>query len=174
MVIPKAFHTCDATEMRRTMGRFLTGAAVVTARDEEETVGMTINSLTSISLDPPILMISLNYGTRTGDGIVATGRFAVSILGIKQEAVARQFAVRGGTRFETGEFDTTPSGLPVIAESLAQAECEVYETYHIGDHQVFFGTVVHSRYRDGDPLAFNTGRFGSFNDFNHDPAPWFF
>lgn len=174
MAITQAFSPCDATEMRKTMGRFMTGVAVVTARDGEEQVGMTINSLTSISLDPPILMISLNYDTRTGNAIAATGRFAVSILGVKQEAVARQFAVRGGARFETGNFEAAPSGLSVIAGSLAQVDCEVYETYHIGDHQVFFGTVLNSRYREGDPLAFNSGRFGSFNDFNHDPAPWWF
>ncbi|MDR4534950.1 flavin reductase family protein [Glutamicibacter sp. PS] len=161
-------------DMRQAMGRFLTGVAVVTTEHEGEGSGMTINSLTSISLEPPILMISLNFDTRTGDAIRAGGRFAVSILGAKQEAVARQFATRGGARFEVGNFDATPGGLPVIGEALSQLECEVVNQYDIGDHQVFFGQVTASRDRDGSGLAFNAGKFGTFEDFHHEKAPWLF
>lgn len=96
MGTPAVFAMPDGLAMRRTMGRFLTGVAVVTTDHDGEQYGMTINSLTSISLDPPILMISLNFNTRTGDAVLASGKFAVSILGAKQEAVARQFAQRGG------------------------------------------------------------------------------
>lgn len=164
----------DGLAMRRSMGRFLTGVAVVTAAHEGENVGMTINSLTSISLDPPILMISLNFNTRTGAVVLDSGRFAISILGAKQEAAARQFAVRGGARFESGDFDLTSGGLPVVRGALSQAECEVIEQYDIGDHQVFFGQVVSCRDRDGDGLAFNAGKFGAFHDFHHDAMQWMF
>lgn len=174
MALATAFTEPDSLGMRRALGRFLTGVAVVTTAHEGETSGMTINSLTSISLEPPILMISLNFNTRTGDAITACGRFAISILGAKQEAVARQFAVRGGTRFEAGSFDRTPGGLPVVGEALSQIECEVMHQETIGDHQVFFGQVVNCRDRDGDGLAFYAGKFGSFRDSNHDPIPWLF
>ncbi len=174
MAVPAIFARPDGMAMRRTMGRFLSGVAVVTTQHEGEQFGMTINSLTSISLEPPILMISLNFNTRTGDALLASGSFAISILGVKQEAVARQFAVRGGARFEAGAFDTTEGGLLVIAGALAQAECRVANQYDVGDHQVFFGEVVSSRFRDGEPLAFNSGKFGAFRDFNHDPMPWMF
>jgi flavin reductase (DIM6/NTAB) family NADH-FMN oxidoreductase RutF len=164
----------DGLGMRQTMGRFLTGVAVITAEHAGERHGMTINSLTSISLEPPILMISLNFNTRTGDAVTGSGRFAVSILGAKQEAVARQFAARGGARFEEGSFEETAGGLPVIAGALSQAECEIVHQQVIGDHQVIFGQVLGARTRDGDGLAFNAGRFGSFHDFNHDAMPWTF
>lgn len=174
MALTSEFAVPDGLAMRQAMGRFLTGVAVVTTDHEGEASGMTINSLTSISLDPPILMVSLNYDTRTGDGIAASGRFAVSILGVKQEAVARQFASRGGERFGEGSFDTTPEGLPVISEALAQLECRVAHRYDVGDHQVFFGEVTACRDRNGDGIAFNAGKFGSFADFHHDRAPWLF
>lgn len=174
MGAPLGFAAPDGLAMRRTMGRFLTGVAVVTTEHEGEQHGMTISSLTSISLDPPILMISLNFNTRTGDAVRASGQFAVSVLGAKQEAVARQFAARGESHFESGEFYTTAGGLSVVAGALSQAECKVVEQYDIGDHQVFFGQVVSCRDRDGEGLAFNAGKFGSFRDFNHDAIPWTF
>ncbi len=175
MVVPAVFAEPDSSAMRRTMGRFLTGVAVVTATThEDEKVGMTISSLTSISLEPPILMISLNLDTRTGDAVIASEAFAVSILGVKQEGVARQFAVRGGARFDDGDFEKTEGGLPVVAGALSQAECRLVNQYTIGDHQVFFGQVISSRYRDGEALAFYSGKFGAFRDFHHDAAPWMF
>lgn len=164
----------DPLTMRRTMGRFLTGVAVITTEHADEQHGMTINSLTSISLDPPILMVSLNFHTRTGDAVLASGRFAISILAHKQEAVARQFATRGGARFEEGEFDETNGGLKVIRGALSQIECDVVHQYDIGDHQVFFGQVVGCRDREGTGLAFNAGKFGAFTDFHHDAVPWWF
>lgn len=174
MALATTFAEPDALAMRQAMGRFLTGVAVVTTDHDGEQCGMTINSLTSISLEPPILMISLNFGTRTGDALAASGRFAISILGAKQEAVARQFAVRGGARFEAGDFDTTPVGLPVVGEALSQLECEVAHQYTIGDHEVYFGRVTAARDRAGGGLAFSAGKFGSFQDFNHDAMPWSF
>lgn len=163
----------EPLEMRRSIGRFLTGVAVVTADSGEEQVGMTINSLTSISLDPPILMISLNFDTRTGNAIEASGAYAISILSTKQEPVARQFATRGGARFEVGHFDTTPAGLPVVTDALAQLECRVVEKLTVGDHRVLFGQVEHCRDRNGSGLSFNAGKFGEFKDLGHQPIPWY-
>ncbi|MCU1540456.1 MAG: nitrilotriacetate monooxygenase component b, partial [Arthrobacter sp.] len=123
MTQPVTFAEPDELVMRRTMGRFLTGVAVITTKTGEELHGMTINSLTSISLKPPILMISLNFGTRTGEALLESGKFAISILGAKQESIARRFAVRGGERFDGGEFDLTDNGIPVIKGALSQADC---------------------------------------------------
>lgn len=171
---PATFAEPDELVMRRTMGRFLTGVAVITTKSGQELHGMTINSLTSISLKPPILMISLNFGTRTGEALLESGKFAISILGAKQESIARRFAVRGGERFDGGEFDLTDNGIPVIKGALSQADCTVVNQYDIGDHQVFFGQVTSCRDRDGEGLAFNAGKFGSFKDFGHDELPWMF
>lgn len=158
--------------MRRCVGRFLTGVAVVTANSDDEQVGMTINSLTSISLEPPIIMISLNFGTRTTDAIESRDAFAISILRTKQETVARQFATAGGARFDVGNFDTMPSGIPVVGEALAQIDCTVTQKLTVGDHRLFFGQVMHCRDQDGSGLSFNGGQFGEFRSFGHDPIPW--
>ncbi|OLO13262.1 flavin oxidoreductase [Chromohalobacter japonicus] len=170
----REFKAPDRLDMRRTMGRFITGVAIITTRDGDELYGMTINSLTSISLEPPILMVSLNFGARTTEALVSSSEFAISILGAKQEAVARKFAARGGARFEAGEFEYTINGLPVIKDALSQAECNVVNQYDIGDHQVFFGQVASCKDRDGLGLAFSGGKFGSFRDLGHEEIPWIY
>ncbi|MFE4543002.1 flavin reductase family protein [Arthrobacter sp. NPDC056727] len=80
----------------------------------------------------------------------------------------------GGNSAEDGEFESTEGGLSVIAGALSQAECRVVRQYDVGGHQVFFGQVVACRDRDGEGLAFNAGKFGSFRDLHHDAMPWTF
>ncbi|WP_406813498.1 flavin reductase family protein [Mycobacterium sp. M23085] len=162
------------SDMRRAMGRLTTGVAVVSAGTENNICGMTIGSLTSISLEPPILMISLTHGSRTTDAVTNTGRFAISILGSRQEAVARHFATRGGARFENIDCEYGSYGLPMIKGALVQGECSMHSSYDIGDHRVFFGAVENLRYRDGTGLTFNCGRFGDFHDFGHNELPWWY
>ena len=165
----------DGLGMRQTMGRWLTGVAVVTTVDQDGVAhGGTISSLQSISLDPPILMLAPNFGTRTGEALREQQRFGISVLSGKQEAIARRFAVRGGERFEGGEFEDTPTGIPVIQGALAQTECALHKHDVIGDHDVYYGLVTASRSRTGTPLAFLGGRFGDFRDFGHEELPWSF
>lgn len=169
------FAAPDVAAMRRCMGRFTTGVAVVTSVDADgQPQGMTINSLTSVSVDPCVLLVSLTVGTRTSDALDASSRFAVSILGVRQEAVARRFATRGGARFEGLPHCVTESGLPVVAEALVHADCRIRETTDIGDHRVYFGDVHSLRDREGTGLTFHGGRFGEFNDLGHAEVPWWF
>lgn len=169
------FASPDTAAMRRCMGRFTTGVAVVTAVDESgESQGMTINSLTSVSVDPCVLLVSLTVGTRTSNALDAAGRFAVSILGVRQEAVARRFATRGGARFDGVEHEVTESGIPVIKDALVHADCRVHRTADIGDHRVYFGEVDCLRDRAGTGLAFHGGRFGEFRDLGSAELPWWF
>ena len=164
MALP-AFGPATPADMRRGMGRFVTGVAVVSTGTSEDTwCGMTISSLTSISLDPAILMISLTHGSRTTDMVADAGRFTISILSARQEAVARHFATRGGSRYEHIDYDLGEFGMPLIKDALVQAECRMYGTQTIGDHTVVFGQVENLRYRDGSALLFNAGRFGDFHD----------
>jgi len=169
------FHPPTATDMRRSVGRFTTGVAVVSADDGHgDPSAMTISSLTSISLEPPILLVSLTHGSRTTDAVETTGGFAVSILSSRQEALARRFATRGGARFEDLPCDLSRSGLPLVKDALAQLDCTVHSAHDIGDHRVFYGQVNDLRWRDGAGLVFYSGRFGDFHDFGHDEVPWLF
>ncbi|MCW4354131.1 flavin reductase family protein [Hoyosella sp. YIM 151337] len=162
-------------DLRSSMGRFTTGVAVVSADDGTgEPCGMTISSLGSISLDPPILLISLTHGSRTTDAVEHAGAFSVSVLSSRQEAIARRFATRGGARFEGMPFVTSPSGLPVIKDALAIFDCVVHSAHDIGDHRVFYGSIIDLQWRDGTGLAFYAGKFGDFHDFGHDEMPWLF
>ncbi|WP_245367356.1 flavin reductase family protein [Nocardia goodfellowii] len=157
------------------MGRFTTGVAVVSAEHADGTAcAMTISSLTSISLEPPIVLISLTHGSRTTEAVDVSGRFAVSILSARQEPLARRFATRGGARFEGVPYDLGNSGLPLIQDSLAQLECRVHYAHDIGDHRVVYGEVTDMRWRDGTGLVFYSGRFGDFRDFGHDELPWWY
>ena len=174
MALP-AFAPVTAAKMRASMGRFVTGVAVVSTGDTAENwCGMTISSLTSISLEPAILMISLTHGSRTTDAIEAAGRFTVSILSARQEAVARHFATRGGSRYEEVEYDLGAYGMPMIKDALVQIECRVHHTQPVGDHTVVFGEVDNLRFRAGSGLLFNAGRFGDFHDLGSNDIPWWF
>ncbi|MDA3623867.1 flavin reductase family protein [Saccharopolyspora oryzae] len=173
MALP-AFQAANAADMRRSMGRFTTGVAIVTSGVGDSACGMTISSLTSICLDPAILLVSLTEGARTTGMVADTGRFAVSILAARQEAIARRFATRGGARFEGLDCEYGEYGVPMIEDALVQAECDVHSAHQVGDHAVFYGLVRNLRCREGTGLAFYSGRFGDFHDFGHDEMPWMF
>lgn len=165
----------DPLTMRRTMGRFATGVAVVTTLDATGTPhGMTINSLTSVSLDPPMLLVSFNHGARTAAAITTSGRFAVSILSARQEPLARRFATRAADHFAGLPLTYGPHQVPVVPDALAHLDCTVERSLEAGDHTVVFGLVHRTCDRDGQPLAFLGGGFGDYTDRGHDPMPWFF
>jgi flavin reductase (DIM6/NTAB) family NADH-FMN oxidoreductase RutF len=164
----------DKMTMRRTMGRFATGVAVVTTTVDGTPHGMSVNSLTSVSLDPPLLLVCLTLGARTTEAITEAGRFAVNILSARQEHLALRFAQRGENHFAGLEISSGRHRVPVIPAAFAHLECEVERQVVAGDHLVVFGHVVNVCERDGEPLAFHGGRFGDIVDRTHEPEHWFF
>ncbi|MGW0246636.1 flavin reductase family protein [Nocardia goodfellowii] len=121
---------------------------------------------------PPIVLISLTHSGRTTDAVDISGRFAVSILSARQEALARRRHPRGA-RFEGVPYALGSSGLPLIQDSLAQLKCRVHYARDIGDHRVVYGELTDTRWRDGG-LVFLSGPFGDFRDFGHDELPWWY
>ena len=165
----------DPMTMRRTMGRFATGVAVVTTLAlEGKPYGMTVNSLTSVSLTPPMLLVCFTEGARTADAVIESGRFAVSILAARQEPIARRFASRGEEHFAGLPLTFGQHHVPIVPDALSHLECTVASHLVAGDHVVVFGTVQRTCDRDGEPLAFLNGRFGDYTDRGHEPLPWFF
>ncbi|NMI01453.1 flavin reductase family protein [Pseudonocardia acidicola] len=160
--------------MRRTMGRFATGVAVVTTEVDGEPHGMTVNSLTSVSLDPPMLLVCLTTGARTTEAVTAAGRFAVSILSARQEQIALRFARRGENHFEGLPLIYGDHSIPVVPDALAHVECTVDRQLVAGDHLVVFGAVQRVCDRDGEPLAFAGGRFADVAVRGHEPVHWIF
>src|SRR5205823_9215163 len=121
---------------RRTMSAFSTGVAVVATESEGGLFGMTVNSLTSVSLEPPMLLVCLKKDARTTRAVAERGAFTVSVLGQRQDSIADRFALRGEDRFGGLDLYRTESGLPYIPKCLALSECVVAETFTAGDHDI--------------------------------------
>jgi flavin reductase (DIM6/NTAB) family NADH-FMN oxidoreductase RutF len=150
-------------ELRQAMRRWATGVTVVTVRCGEEVRGVTINSFTSVSLDPPLVLICIDRRARTHHLILASQRFCVNILGEGQQALSDRFAGRRPGEqavFDDCSRETTPGGLPVLDGSLAWLDCRLIDTHAVGDHTLFIGLVSHAHCAgDGRPLLYVAGQY---------------
>lgn len=164
----------DPAVLRRTMGRFATGVAVVTTMVDAVAYGMTVNSLTSVSLNPPLLLVSLADNARTTEPVREAGRFAISVVAARQEQIARRFARQGEDHFAGLPLEYGMHEVPVVPGALAHLECATEREIAAGDHVLFLGAVVTSCEREGDPLTFYSGRFGEFTAGDDARIDWFF
>ncbi|WP_336857252.1 flavin reductase family protein [Sinomonas albida] len=143
-----------ALHFRGSLGRFATGVAIVTFDGVSKRHGITVNSFTSVSLEPPLVLVSIARNTRAHDELA--GRpFTVNILGAEQQALAMHFAGRPGVEPEWVEGPVAPR----LSRVLAYFECTPWAAYDGGDHTLYLGEVVDFNYRSGDALAFASGRF---------------
>jgi flavin reductase (DIM6/NTAB) family NADH-FMN oxidoreductase RutF len=154
----------DQKLLRRTLGAFATGVTVVTVGGRAPH-GMTANSFTSVSLDPPLVLVCVELGAVMHSCLPQAGAFAVSVLASHQEDVARHFADRrrplGRKQFDVVDWLPGPhSGAPLIVGALAHVECDLWRSYDGGDHTIFVGAVRAMDRCDGDQgLLFMHGRF---------------
>ena len=145
--------------LRSCLGRFATGVVVVTFDGPSGRRGVTVNSFTAVSMDPPLVLVSVARRARSHDTLKGR-RFCVNVLGAEQEAIARQFA---GTGEGTAVWvDGAP--VPRLAGVLAHLECRPWRDYDGGDHTLFLGEVVDFEYRDGPALGFHTSGFTAIAD----------
>ncbi|HZB29393.1 MAG TPA: flavin reductase family protein [Streptosporangiaceae bacterium] len=165
--------TYDPRVLRRVFGRFATGITIVTAgRDEPR--GMTANSFTSVSLDPPMVLICVLRNAAMHETILRHRAFGVSVLSDRQERVARHFAdphrPRGRAEFAAVDSITGPrTGCQVLPDALAWFECSLAAVYEGGDHSIFLGEIVTLGYGSGeDALLFYAGAYRRLDA----PADW--
>jgi 3-hydroxy-9,10-secoandrosta-1,3,5(10)-triene-9,17-dione monooxygenase reductase component len=144
-------------ELRAVMGAFATGVAVVTTSWEGEHQGMTVNSLTSVSLDPPLVLVCLARGTRTERAVVSRRAFIVNLLAQGQEGLSDRFARRGENHFRDLQPEVDDLGLPRLPGWLAYLVCEVEDIHPGGDHVVVVGRVLRCERRAGLPLIYYQG-----------------
>ena len=151
----------DQRHFRDAMGHFATGVTVLTTRHEGEPHGMTANSVTSVSLDPMLILVCLMKDARTALAIQAAERFAVNILTEGQDELSQRFARPGQDHFEGLELMEGPHGLPLLPGCLAHLAAQVTEIVPAGDHDVVFGEVdhVHVNPNGGAPLLFFQGGY---------------
>jgi flavin reductase (DIM6/NTAB) family NADH-FMN oxidoreductase RutF len=150
-----------ARELRQVMGRFATGVTVVTTTHRDTIHGMTANAFLSVSLRPPLVLVSLGR-CRMSEMLPRTGRYGVSVLASDQEHFAAHFA---GQRVSpvAPEF-VWHKDLPLLDGALAHVGCRVVDVHTAGDHVLWIGEVEHLYHRDGEPLLFYTGRFGTLSE----------
>jgi 3-hydroxy-9,10-secoandrosta-1,3,5(10)-triene-9,17-dione monooxygenase reductase component len=150
---------------REVMGRYTTGVAIVTASWQGKPHGLAVNSLTSVSLDPPLVLFCPDKNSDTWPAIRDAGSFGVNILSSGQAQMCRQFSRKGADRFADVSYTRSSRGCPVLAETLAYLECEIEQVIEAGDHYVTIGRVVEMGMDpDLHPLAFHQGRFHRLAD----------
>lgn len=160
--------TVDPQEFRSIIGHFATGVTVITTAAGDELQGMTANGISSLSLDPVLLLICVDKTTHTHRMLEEGGVFTVNILGEHQQAVSSLFAKRNEPEIGTlrGQpFVLGSTGAPRLEDCLAFLECRVVEVLEGGDHSIFLGEVVHEgMVNDVKPLIFFRGRYGALGD----------
>jgi 3-hydroxy-9,10-secoandrosta-1,3,5(10)-triene-9,17-dione monooxygenase reductase component len=141
---------------RQVMGHFATGISVVTTWDSERPAGITVNAFSSVSLDPPLVMVALDRRRFITPMVRDAGRYGVSVLGADQQRLSDCFAHApvspGREDFCGAAWHHGPTGLPVIDDSIATLECTIVETFSAGDHDLFIGHVD-SLEQDRDGVA---------------------
>ncbi len=153
----------DYMEQRRIMGYFATGVTVVTTSYEEKPQGMTANAVVSLSLDPPLILVSVDVKAQMNICLKASDCFAVNILTVEQEELSVRFAKHGPKDFAGIEYRTEATGAPVFELALAYVDCRVTNALPGGDHDIFIGEIVAGGTREGRPLLFYGGQYGSFS-----------
>ena len=153
----------DGAVFRQVIGNFMSGVVVITTELDGVLHGMTVSAVSSLSLDPPMLLVCLNSRSGTQEAVRRAERFAVNILAEHQGHLAERFASSGSAdKFVGVEIETGRTGAPLLCGALAAVECRVAEVVTGGTHRVFLGEVVHAQTTQGSPLAYFRGKFGKF------------
>lgn len=155
----------DPARFRHIMGHYPTGVTVVTAMDHGgRPVGLTANSVTSVSLQPPLVLVCVSERSSSLGAILRAGAFAVNVLGGDAAATAIRFAETETTRrFDGIPYTVEEGGGPVLEGVVAWLACTLYRTFEAGDHQILVGRVHGGSAAGGDPLLFFRGRYGSLD-----------
>jgi flavin reductase (DIM6/NTAB) family NADH-FMN oxidoreductase RutF len=152
----------DSFSFREALGRFATGVAFVTAAPGGEPAGLIVNSLTSVSLAPPLIAFCPARSSLTWQRMRHAGHFAVNILARGQEGFAERATPPGSERFTGLDWDSGPAGTPLLTDALAAVECEIVAEHPAGDHWIVVGRVDHLRATPiEDPLIFFAGEYAA-------------
>lgn len=151
-------------EFRRTLGAFATGVTVITTHGEADVYGMTANAFSSVSLDPPLVLVCVISGTRGAETIEQNGVFAVNILCEDQEPISRYFSSRerpsGRAGFAEIPHTTAVTGSPILLGAGGFLDCRLVDRHEAGDHVIFIGEVVALGFEsEFSPLLFHAGKY---------------
>lgn len=168
--MPESAHSFDSRQFRNALGRFASGVTVITAHHEDHPHGMTANAFVSVSLDPPLVLVSLDNRSYMHKILPAIGRYGVSVLAEDQEILSNHFAGRTveglHLRFITHE------GVPLLDGAVAYFVVQVIDAHPAGDHTLYIGKVEHFEARDDRPLLFYSGKYQQLRAEKAKPTPW--
>jgi flavin reductase (DIM6/NTAB) family NADH-FMN oxidoreductase RutF len=157
--------TVDRDEFKAALGRFASGVTVATTRDaHDKPHGLTVTAFSSVSLEPPLILICVSTKTGSHDAFKQRGAFAVNFLNDAQRELSQQFASKIPDKFAGVACHDGLDGVPVIDGVLAALECRLVHSYTGGDHTIYVGEVERTTVGAGAPLLYWHGRYGSFND----------
>jgi flavin reductase (DIM6/NTAB) family NADH-FMN oxidoreductase RutF len=151
----------DPRAFRAALGRFATGVTVVTTHTPDGPAGFTANSFASVSLDPALVLWSPARASARFPIFAQAAFYCIHVLGTEQAPLATRF-LRGGDGFAGLDVDLSPEGMPILPGALARFDCAQHATHDGGDHLIVVGRVLRASMRDGAPLVFSQGAYGSF------------
>jgi flavin reductase (DIM6/NTAB) family NADH-FMN oxidoreductase RutF len=152
-------------DFRRACSRFATGVCVATVLDPLGAPhGLTVSSFTSVSLEPPLVLICLGHAVTVIDHFRSAKYFGINILREEQRELSERFARKGMDRFNGLRWDAGARGVPLLPGALAAMECEVVQRVASGDHDIFVGRMVGMAAGEGDPLIHFCGRYRGLSE----------
>lgn len=155
----------DSASFRQALSQFASGVTVVTTRDAAGgPLGLTVSAFCSVSLSPPLVLVSVDVGSEAHAGFRDSGVFGVSILAEGQDDVSRLFARPGTAKFLEIPMSTGARGLALVPGALAHIECEVRAAHPAGDHILYVGEIVALAVQPGRPLLYNRGGYRRLAD----------
>jgi len=153
----------DAAAFRAAMRNLAGGVAIVTTGQGEARRGLTVTAVTSVSAEPPLLLVCVNASSGSHDALLRQGRFGVNLLGLEQAELALRFAgaggVQGAARFAGEAWTQAAGGAPLLDSALCAMECRLETHQRAGSHGIFIGRVLATRQRAGEPLLNFQGAF---------------
>lgn len=154
----------NSEEFRHALGRFASGVTVVTVADEQgQATGLTVSAFSSVSLDPPLILVCIDNRSTSIPVIQSVGSFAVNMLTDAQSQLSNRFASRDANKFEGVAWTKGEFGMPLLEGALGQLECSVAKVVDAGDHTIFLGQVESTHVSDSaQPLLYFNGNYGEF------------
>lgn len=150
----------DTRALRDAFGRFATGVTVMTTREGDGTPrGFTANSFSSVSLDPPLLLVCIGNNAQSGPAFRAAPHFAVNVLADAQRDIAKLFASRSEEKFDLTHWVAGPHDLPLLPGALATFICAQHNLVEAGDHVILIGEIIETEIADGGALGYYRGEF---------------
>ncbi len=152
----------DARELRNALGRFATGVCVISAINKQgQAVGMTANSFSSVSLDPPLVLWSLQNGSDVFEAFASPDAFAINILALEQQDISGFYARKGDHLMPSEHYALGRNGAPLLKGALVSFECDLHATHEGGDHLIIVGRILDvTQQPGGRPLLFHAGQYG--------------